>query len=144
MNTHARCWSGWLVAGSVTVLLAAVSAQTQAAQDELQVREERRAAAVAPTGRRRGTESRSVTVRYADLDLSGAAGAHTLYVRLKTAARVVCGPAAGHSIAEHQDWKLCYANALDAAVAQTGSATVAALHGEVTGRAVPVRVASAG
>jgi UrcA family protein len=42
-------------------------------------------------GVRATTNGPSVTVRYADLDLSRVAGAQTLYKRIKGAARSVCG-----------------------------------------------------
>ncbi|HTD13318.1 MAG TPA: UrcA family protein [Steroidobacteraceae bacterium] len=46
---------------------------------------------IAPVLAAAPVETRSVSVRYADLDLASAAGAAALYQRLQGAARVVCG-----------------------------------------------------
>ena len=57
----------------------------------------------------------SVTVGYSDLDLSTAAGAHTLYHRIKGAARDVCG-SEGRSVREASLWRSCVQSAIAGAV----------------------------
>ena len=72
-------------------------------------------------------------VRVSDLDLSTAAGADTLYNRIKGAARVVCR--------DERTYKLeaaCQARAIDNAVMTVGSALLASVHGSATGRIVEV------
>jgi UrcA family protein len=72
-------------------------------------------------------------VRVADLDLSTAAGADTLYSRIKGAARVVCR--------DERSYKLesaCQARAIDNAVMAVGSPLLASVHGSATGRIVEV------
>jgi UrcA family protein len=74
----------------------------------------------------------SVTVRFADLNLSSAEGARTLYGRIRSAAKTVCGPR--QSIAEFGRmgaWKRCYRTAIDEAVTQVDRPTLTALHGHM-------------
>lgn len=71
----------------------------------------------------------SVKVSYADLDLTDAAGARTLYARLKSAARRACGPEPSwrdlHSTA---DYDACYHHALNKAVNGVDNDRLHALH----------------
>lgn len=71
----------------------------------------------------------SVTVSYADLDLTDAAGARTLYARLKSAARQACGPEPSlrdlHSTADYQT---CYHRALNKSVNGVDNDRLHALH----------------
>lgn len=66
--------------------------------------------------------TRSVNVRYGDLDLSSQAGVATLYHRLRGAADEACGPEFHvHSLnpaANRQNWEACYKQALDKAAAR--------------------------
>jgi UrcA family protein len=83
--------------------------------------------------------SHSVVVSYADLDLAEPDGARTLYARLKSAARKVCGPVP--SLREHRetaDYQACHARALSKAINRIGSEQLHALH------AARTRAASAG
>jgi UrcA family protein len=75
-----------------------------------------------------GREIRSLTVSFADLDLANAAGAATLYDRLKTAARRVCGKADPRDLSAVGDVKRCRTEALDAAVAGVDNPRLTALH----------------
>jgi len=77
----------------------------------------------------------SVKVSYADLDISHATGARTLYGRIKAAAREACGPepavldlrdAAGHNA--------CYEQAVAKAVNRVGSEQLHALHAAQSGK----------
>jgi UrcA family protein len=68
----------------------------------------------------------SVKVSYADLDLSTQAGATTLFNRIRSAARTVCG---------HDDWsysrwtfKRCFDQAVGNAVAKVNSPQLTALY----------------
>ncbi len=71
----------------------------------------------------------SIVVSYADLDLTGEAGARTLYARLKRAAGKACGnrpsPLDLRAFREYQD---CYDLALNKAVKRVDSKQLYALH----------------
>jgi UrcA family protein len=62
----------------------------------------------------------SVTVRYADLDLSSPAGADALYRRIQAAARQVCG-FPGTDLVEQSSWRSCYRSAVGDAVRKVNS-----------------------
>jgi UrcA family protein len=79
-------------------------------------------------------DPRSVRVSYADLDLSGPAGAQTLYGRIQSAASQVCGNT-GASFIERRTWSACYRNAIDDAVRKVNSPMLIAVH---TGTPAPV------
>jgi UrcA family protein len=73
--------------------------------------------------------STSVAVSYADLDLTEAAGARTLYARLKSAARKVCGPEPSASdLRRTAVYEACYDRALGKAVNGVDSQRLRALH----------------
>lgn len=71
----------------------------------------------------------SIVVSYADLDLNEPAGAHTLYTRLKQAAKKVCGhrppPMDLDASKAYQD---CFQSALNKAVKRVNSQQLYALH----------------
>lgn len=69
----------------------------------------------------------SVTVHYADLDLSTTAGATTLYHRIRGAAKGVCGTA-GTSLVEIADWQNCVDTAVGDAIAAVHSPVLTALY----------------
>lgn len=83
-----------------------------------------------------GTRVASVSVPYADLDLSTAAGAEALYARLADAAGEVCGgeprPESLREIArfERASFKSCYDKALADAVGKVDSAQLHAVQQE--------------
>jgi UrcA family protein len=72
-------------------------------------------------------ETRSVSVRYADLDLDSAAGAAALYHRLQGAARVVCG-FDEHRLANHAYLSRCNSGAISDAVASVNAPLLSAIH----------------
>jgi UrcA family protein len=71
--------------------------------------------------------TRSLTVRYGDVNLATIAGATTLYQRIQGAAHFVCGEA-GRSWPEQRDWKDCYRGAINAAVASVNNPLLSAVH----------------
>ncbi len=142
MNAHRKTGKGSLLAVACAALLISGIAEARVSQDEVHVRNVRNREPSAPL-QRTPSASRTVTVAYGDLDLEGVAGIRTLYRRLESAASTVCSPSPGRDLAQHRDWARCYVGALDAAVAETGSAQVSAFHGERTGRVVTARIASA-
>ena len=73
-------------------------------------------------------QTASVTVSFADLDLSKAAGAQTLYKRIKAAARQVCGSIDGYTYMKSQRWRECYQSAIADAVARVDRPSLTALH----------------
>ena len=73
------------------------------------------------------TPTKSVTVSFADLDLSKPAGAQTLYKRIKGAARRVCGP---KDYFTQKSWRQCYDGAIADAVSQIDRPSLTALHKE--------------
>ena len=72
-------------------------------------------------------DARSVTVRYADLDLSTSAGATTLYHRIRGAAKEVCGTG-GTSLVEIAQWHRCVKDAVSDAVHTVNSPQLTALY----------------
>lgn len=81
------------------------------------------------------SDTRSMTVRYADVNLTTVAGATALYQRIEGAARLVCGDS-GRSLAEQRAAKICYQNAVAEAVTTVNNPTLTAIHqgreGELT------------
>jgi UrcA family protein len=76
---------------------------------------------------------RTMTVTYRDLNLSTVAGATTLYIRIKGAARSVCGYE-GRRLDEQRQWKSCYRDAIAGAVATVHSPLLTAVYsGESNG-----------
>lgn len=69
----------------------------------------------------------TVTVRYADLDLSSPAGANALYGRIQAAARQVCGYP-GTDLIEQSSWRSCYRSAVGNAVRKVNSPLLIAVH----------------
>ena len=132
-----------LLASTLATILITGIADAHAGQDEVRVSEGRATTPAAPARPRQGAESRSVIVRYADLNTAGVEGAKTLYARLRTAARSVCAPAPQRDLAAHRDWSMCYSDALEKAVADSGSGPVAQIHHERSGRSATAQVASA-
>ena len=77
----------------------------------------------------------SVRVSYADLDLSEAGGAQTLYARIKSAAREACGPEpAVLDLRDAAGYKACYEQAVAKAVNRVGSDQLNALHAARPGK----------
>lgn len=87
-----------------------------------------------------GTRVASVSVPYADSNLSSTAGARALYGRLADAAEQVCGgaprPESLREIAYYgqANFNSCYDKALAEAIAKVGSARLYALHAERTSK----------
>ena len=73
---------------------------------------------------------RSVTVSFRDLDLSSPVGATTLYKRIKSAAKQVCGYE-GTDLISKSIWNGCYTTAIANAVGKVNSPLLTAVH---TGR----------
>jgi UrcA family protein len=82
-------------------------------------------------------ETSSITVSYAELDLSQAAGAQILYNRIQQAAFEVCSGFTGPFSVIRTKASPCYKNAVSNAVAQINSPRLSALH-----RARTTRLAS--
>jgi UrcA family protein len=71
----------------------------------------------------------SVTVSYADLDLSKPVGVQILYGRIKAAARKVCSPLdETKQLQRMQQWRDCYETAVADAVTRIDRPTLTALH----------------
>src|SRR5687767_13659944 len=73
--------------------------------------------------------TQEIRVSYADLDISRAPGASTLYHRIEAAARKVCTPASsGDPLRFRMQFKACYNKAVEDAVAQVNKPALVALH----------------
>lgn len=70
---------------------------------------------------------RSVTVRYAELDLAKPQGVEALYIRIEGAARRVCGADSSVHLRDRMN-RNCYENAIGRAVKQVGLPTLTAMH----------------
>jgi UrcA family protein len=79
------------------------------------------------------TETRSIKVRYDDLDLAKEAGIQRLYQRLRLAARQVCGSPDTRRPADVRDWRRCVDQALGTAVTELGNARLTAVHVRASG-----------
>lgn len=71
---------------------------------------------------------RSVTVRYAELDLSKPQGVEALYLRIRGAAKRVCTADYSTAIRDQVSWRNCYQDAIERAVRQVNVPTLTALH----------------
>jgi UrcA family protein len=67
-------------------------------------------------------------VKYADLDVSGPAGATTLYKRLTSAARQVCSGLDGMRLDEKQRYRTCMTDATANAVAAVNKPALTEVH----------------
>jgi len=76
--------------------------------------------------------TRTLTVRYGDVDLSTIAGAGALYQRIEGAARFVCGEQGG-GLDERNEWLRCYHDAVGVAVARVNDPLLTAIHRERLG-----------
>src|SRR5262245_16198362 len=74
-------------------------------------------------------EPRSITVHYAELDLSKPAGAQVLYSRIKKAAYIVCN-GRGTLVERQRFYPACYRDAVTRAVTAINSPLLSALHGK--------------
>jgi UrcA family protein len=82
----------------------------------------------------------SIKVSYADLDLTKAAGADTLYKRIQRAARMVCRDSASpFEIGRGRKFRKCYEAALDTAVSDVSSPLLTARHDGVKSRRTAAR-----
>ena len=72
----------------------------------------------------------SVKVSYADLDIHSDKGAKVLYSRLKRASQKACGlgPYLTSGLSERLKAKICYDEALDAAVVRIDSSVLQQIH----------------
>jgi len=143
MKSEFRSWLA--VAGALTLaLMLGVPAQAGRVEDTMTVTEAgQRSKMQAPCPARRSTVARcvmrSVKVAYGDLDLASQAGAQGLYVRLRGAAKTVCGARDGQYVQYvelRRNQAQCVDTTLDDAVAATGIERVVAMHREATGHDV--------
>jgi len=78
--------------------------------------------------------TRSVTVKFGDLNLSSDQGIAKLYSRLRIASGEVCGPEPEfYYFSDHGDWAACRQTALTRAVGKIGHPALIALHQQKTG-----------
>ena len=84
----------------------------------------------------------SVTVKFADLDISRPEGAERLYGRIKTAAISVCSSFERGNLASQANFKACVSDAVARAVAKVDSPSLYAVYGAKTGARIPLHVAT--
>ena len=89
------------------------------------------------TAEQREGESLTKIVNYSDLNLDGAAGARTLYGRLRMAATQVCAPFRGTTLREKTKWRDCFDPALARAVAEIDAPMLTAYHQSWSGQPEP-------
>jgi UrcA family protein len=80
----------------------------------------------------------TMTVRYADLDLTKPAGAKALYVRVTQAARDVCSPLDGRDVARASRYKACVQKSTSDAVTKIDRPQLTAYAKEIAGAHGPV------
>jgi len=76
----------------------------------------------------RDGESLTKVVSYADLNLNGAAGAQTLYGRLRMAATQVCAPFEGRTLTDKARWRGCFDPAIARSVAEIDAPMLTTYH----------------
>ena len=76
---------------------------------------------------RQSMNFRTMTVHYADLNISTPAGATTLYRRILDAGRDVCGEE-GYGLDERRNWQDCFRAAVNDAVEKVHSPVLNAVH----------------
>ncbi len=81
-------------------------------------------------------------VKYADLDLSSAAGAKVLYQRIRVAASLVCGNPDQRDLARFEQAKTCADKAIAGAVTAVGNDTLTDLYQAKTHNVTGVKLAS--
>jgi UrcA family protein len=86
-----------------------------------------------------GKVSQQKVVKYADLDLSAAAGAQTLYMRLRSAAKRVCAPADGRALDQHMRYRACVDESMANAVAAVNQPALTDVYLAQDGRAALLR-----
>jgi UrcA family protein len=86
----------------------------------------------------------SVTVKFADLDISRPAGATKLYGRIQGAANVVCSAYDHSGFTTQANFKACVSDAIGRAVAKVESPALNMVYRAKTGAMVPTRLATAG
>jgi UrcA family protein len=81
-------------------------------------------------GKINAVEENTVTVSFADLDLSKQTGVESLYSRLKTAAKQACRSHSRdfRSAGTQRLWKQCYTETLSSAVQSINNEKIAYLH----------------
>lgn len=89
-----------------------------------------------------GDQTRTMVVKYGDLDLAVADGPSALYQRLKHATREVCKRPDG-SFGDPVVWLHCYHNALARAVRDLGNARVIALYNGEHRVRIPLAIVTA-
>lgn len=103
--------------GASALCLTSVAAQAQATRARLDVR--------SPAWWK--PQVRDKVVSYTDLDLNTPAGQNTMFVRLKTASRYVCGPKTNASV-HSAIYKKCYDEAMTSALSSLGNSQVTAMY----------------
>jgi UrcA family protein len=91
---------------------------------------------LAATAQAQTPDVRTVTVRYSDLNLESAAGATTLYIRIRSAARFVCGDT-GHGIDALRVWNACFHTSVSDAVSAVHSPLLSAVDAGTSIKSTP-------
>jgi UrcA family protein len=98
--------------------------------------------ALPATADQRNGEPLTKVVSYADLNVSGEAGARVLYGRLRMAARQVCAPFEGRTLKQIAQWGGCFEQAIERAVKEIDQPVLTAYHlNRVRGAQAPDQVA---
>jgi UrcA family protein len=88
-----------------------------------------------------GADFPQVHVKYADLNLSTAAGATVLYQRIRGAADQVCGVSSNRDLARLEQVKACTAHAVADAVAVVNAPALTSIYHTKVGGAAVTRLA---
>ena len=86
----------------------------------------------------------SVTVKFADLDISRPVDATKLYGRIQGAANRVCSAHDRSNFAAQANFKACVRDAIGRAVAKVQSPALTMVYRARTGAIVPIRLATSG
>jgi UrcA family protein len=97
--------------------------------------------AAAPAGAAESAAFQQVTVRFADINLSVPEGAESLYARIRSAARQVCGREDEKGLALVFSRRACIEKAITDAVTHVGNAQLRAVYEAHQGRGQAARIA---
>ncbi|MGH9641436.1 MAG: UrcA family protein [Terriglobales bacterium] len=99
--------------------------------------------ALADTSASQFGPERSMTVHFADLNLSSPEGARALYSRIRSAAASLCGEQFSLWDGNRpREWATCYRTTIERAVMRVNYPTVTAAHREATQQSASIAVAS--
>lgn len=95
-----------------------------------------------PAGAADGTEGRSITVKFADLNVSSPEGAAALYARIRSAAKAVCSDSSSSDYPFRPGFGTCVHKAIADAVTKVNRMELYAVYNQYNQPALPITLLS--